>query len=43
MVTDQRTLTATFTYDDQKLTMDQILEAMDKKSDGRYRAEVKSR
>ena len=40
MATDQSKLTATFSYDDDKVTMDQILEALDTKSAGRYRAEV---
>lgn len=43
VTTDKSKLTATFTYDDEKLTMDKILEALDQKSSGRYRAEVKQK
>jgi len=43
VATDKVRLTATFTYDNEKLTMDQILEALDQKSGGRYRAEVKQK
>ena len=40
VTTDKSALTASFTYDDQKAKIEEILEQLDKKSDGRYKASV---